>query len=87
MKARAPAPKPRWREGTPNAEGPSQEGDLQWLADDWLDHSKGGKWFRYDARDSIWRCLDPFNQTEINWKPDEPPAVDGHGRLPGEVAA
>jgi hypothetical protein len=82
-----PGPKPRWRNGEPVPAGPSQEGDLQWLADVWDDHRKGGKWFRYDARDSIWRCLDPFNQTGINRVPDQPPPVDQHGRLPSEVAA
>ena len=86
-----PAPKPRWRDGQPIERGPahkpSLEGDLQWLADVWDDHRKGGKWFRYDARDSIWRCIDPFNQTGINRLPDQPPKVDRHGRLPSEVAA
>jgi hypothetical protein len=82
-----PSPKPRWRDGEPVAAGPSEEGDLQWLADVWDDHRKGGKWFRYDARDSIWRCLDPFHQAGINKFPDQPPMLDLHGRLPSEVAA
>ena len=82
-----PPPKPIWRNGVPDPARPWQEGDLQWLADDYRDHRLGGKWFRFDARDCIWRCIDPFHQTGINRLPDQPPAVDQHGRLPSEVAA
>jgi hypothetical protein len=39
-----PARKPIWRDGTPistwQEAAPLQEGDLQWLANDWQDHRK-----------------------------------------------
>ena len=75
----------KWRDGKPCAERPAQEGDLEWLSDNYCDPQSKGKWFRFDARDSIWRCLDPFNQKGINETPHQPPSLDRHGRLPGEA--
>lgn len=84
-----PAPKPTWRGRMAlahKASLPAQEGDLQWLADDYRDHRRGGKWFRFDAHDRIWRCIDPFNKTGINARTDQPPAVDRYGRPAGSAA-
>lgn len=38
-------------------------------------------WYCYDARDQVWRCLDPFDQYGINDQQHTPPRVDQHGRL------
>ena len=81
-----PPRKPNWRGGTSlcgSADGyvPPEDGDLQWFAHDWRDHRQGGRWFRFDACERIWRCLDPFDTTDINAHPDTPPAIDRHGRL------
>ena len=78
-------PKPTWRGGISLPHGraslPSQGGDLSWFAHDWRDHRKGGRWYWYDAAWSIWCCIDPFDQTEINTDSASPPLIDQHGRL------
>lgn len=81
-----PEPKPMWRAGVPlpgSSRGyvPCEQADLRWLAHDYRDHRKGGRWFCWDARDTVWRCLDPFDAQGINGLPDTPPAVDSFGRL------
>ncbi|WP_206245701.1 hypothetical protein [Novosphingobium terrae] len=81
-----PPPKLIWRGGAAlersgRGHSPSAEGDLQWLAHDYRDPRKGGRWFRFNARERIWECLDPFDQTGVNLDPDQPPAVNAHGRL------
>lgn len=60
---------------------PSEQGDLQWMAHDYRDHRKGGRWYCYAARDRIWVCLDPYDQSGINHNSDMPPIVDAFGRL------
>lgn len=85
----ASPPKPIWRGGVAlsridAALGRSSEGDLQWLAHDYRDHRRGGRWFRFNARERIWECLDPFDQTDINLRPDRPPALNAYGRLIGQ---
>ncbi len=79
-----PPPRPTWRGGVAlTAYSRAQEGDLQWLAHDYRDPRRGGRWFRYDARDQILRCLDPLDRTGVNLLPDQPPAVSASGRLIG----
>ena len=75
-------PKPTWRNGQPGKHRPSVDGDLLWIANDYRAPRLGGKWFRFDQGETIWRCLDPFNQTGINSAGDTPPPVDRYGRLP-----
>lgn len=81
----APEPKGTWRNGillpAGRASLPAQEGDLEWLPKDYRDHRLGGRWYRYDASDCIYRCLDPYDQFDINHLPDTPPAVNKYGRL------
>lgn len=79
----APPRQPIWREGqalTWAEAKPVTEGDLEWLPHDYRDHRLGGRWFRYDQRERIWRCLDPHDQSGINLSHTRP-AVDRHGRL------
>lgn len=79
-----PKPKPLWRNGeagTFKKLSPLQHGDLQWLAHDYRDHSKGGRWFYYDAAEMISRCIDPLDVMGINDKPDSPPTINASGRL------
>ncbi len=82
-----PDPRPVWRDGAivTHEARPWREGDLQFLWNDYREARAGGKWFRFDVRDSIWRCLDPFRHTGINRLPDQPPALDRHGRLTHET--
>lgn len=83
-----PEPKPVWRSGITLSDNsfPRFEGDLQFLWNDYREARSGGKWFRFDKRDSIWVCLDPHNQYGINRFPDQPPVLDQFGRLVREAA-
>ena len=84
LKMMEPPTPPIWRNGAAlplKPWVPSEQGDLQWMALDYRNHRLGGRWYCYDARDSIWVCIDPHNQFGINQTKDAPPAVDQFGRL------
>jgi hypothetical protein len=58
----------------------AQGGDLQWFANDYRDHEKGGRWYQFDAApgERIWRCIDPWDQMKINGVMHAPPRkIDG----------
>lgn len=82
----APPPEPRgiWRAGKCGSwqeMKPMQQADLQWMAHDYKHPERGGRWFFYFAPESIWRCIDPFDQMDINDKPDTPPKINSSGNL------
>ena len=37
-------------------------------------------WYFWDATNTVWVCIDPFDTTDINYR-DQPPIVNEHGRL------
>jgi hypothetical protein len=79
-----PPTPPIWRNGAPlplKPWRPSEQGDLQWFAHDYRDHRRGGRWYCYNARESIWVCIDPYDQNRINRDKDVPPTVNEFGRV------
>lgn len=78
----APPRPPIWRDGKAHySYMKAAQGDLQWIAKDYRDHRMGGRWYRYNDSERIWRCLDPYDQYGINTVTDLPPAVNEYGRL------
>ena len=76
-----PFPKPIWRNGlrladSPHGPVPLMTGDLQWFPLDIYDHARGGRWHQYDHRERSWFCIDPFDRTAIDMRPDHPPTIE-----------
>lgn len=64
---------PQW-----TVKGPPKHGDVAQM---WHGlHPDRHAWYWFDSRETVWRCIDPFDQMEIN-NSDTPPRVDDWGHL------
>jgi hypothetical protein len=48
-------------------------GDRRWLGH--CPKRTWGRWYRWDAGEAAWCCIDPDDSTGINAKPDTPPRL------------
>ncbi len=70
---------PMWRngqtiKGSDTGFVPPLDGDLRWLAHDTA--RTWGRWYRWDAGEGAWCCIDESDSTGINARHDKPPALN-----------